>query len=220
MKSGRFPHGFQTGEPSKKKVPAARINPQQYREAKTVRVSNQSQESSTSTAVVGGSVENWYAVQTRARHEKAVACRLCERGVTTFLPTVTEVHRWKDRRKTVSLPLFNCYLFVKMMPSNEERQRVLRVDSVLGLVGTAHGMGTPIPDEQIDAIRILVSERIPWRSHPFLKIGQRVRIRGGALDGIEGILESRRGDRRLVISVDAVQRSLAVQIEGYDVEPV
>lgn len=183
-------------------------------------MSNQTQELSSSAATVEGSGENWYAVQTRARHEKAVAYRLCERGVTTFLPTVKEVHRWKDRRKTVNLPLFDCYLFVKMMPGNEERQRVLRTDSVLGLVGTAQGMGTPIPDEQIDAIRVLVNERIPWSAYPFLKIGQRVRIRGGALDGIEGILDSRRGDRRLVISVDAVQRSLAVQIEGYDVEPV
>jgi transcription antitermination factor NusG len=139
--------------------------------------------------------------------------------LTTFLPTVTEVHRWNDRRKTVKLPLFKCYLFVKLMPSNEERQRVLRIDSVLGLVGT-HGLGTPIPNEQIDAVRTLVNEQLPCCSHPFLKTGQRVRVRGGALRGVEGILLSRRGDRRLIISVDAMQRSLAVQIEGYDVEPV
>jgi transcription antitermination factor NusG len=158
-------------------------------------------------------------VLTRARHEKAVAHRLCERGVTTFLPTVTEVHRWNDRRKTVELPLFSCYLFVKLMPSNEERQRVLRTDSVLGLVG-AQGVGTPIPNEQIEAVRILVREQLPCCSHPFLKTGQRVRIRGGALDGIEGIFLSRNGQRKLVISVDAMQRSLAIQVEGYNVEPV
>ena len=181
--------------------------------------SNQSWEFSDSAAVAGESVENWYAVQTRVRHEKAVAHRLCERGVTTFLPTVTEVHRWNDRKKTVKLPLFSCYLFVKLAPNNKERQRVLQTDSVLGLVGTDR-LGTPIPNEQIDAVRILVNEQLPWCSHPFLKIGQRVRIRGGALDGLEGILESRKGDRRLIISVDAMQRSLAVQIEGYDVEPV
>jgi len=181
---------------------------------------NQSWELSASAESAGAKVENWYAVLTRARHEKAVAHRLCDRGVTTFLPTVTEVHRWKDRRKTVKLPLFNCYLFVKLMPNNEERQRVLRIDSVLGLVGDSHGLGTPIPDEQINAVRILVKEQIPWCSHPFLKIGQRVRIRSGALDGLEGILQSRKGDRRLIISVDAMQRSLAVQIEGYDVEPI
>jgi transcription antitermination factor NusG len=163
--------------------------------------------------------EHWYAVHIRAQHEKAVAHRLRERGVTTFLPTFTEVHRWKDRRKTIELPLFSCYLFVKLMPRNEDRQRVLRTDSVLGLVG-AQGVGTPIPSEQIDAVRILVKEQLPCCSHPFLKTGQRVRVRGGALEGLEGIFLSRHGERRLIISVDAMQRSLAIQVEGYDVEPI
>jgi len=180
---------------------------------------NQSWEFPDLATPVGQNAENWYAVLTRARHEKAAAHRLGERGVTTFLPTVTEVHRWNDRKKTVELPLFSCYLFVKLMPGNEERQRVLRTDSVLGLVGT-QGLGTPIPNDQIDAVRTLVSEHLPCCSHPFLKTGQRVRIRGGALEGIEGILLSRNGNRRLIISVDAMQRSLAIQVEGYDVEPV
>jgi transcription antitermination factor NusG len=171
-------------------------------------------------AIVEVKLEHWYAVLTRARHEKAVAQQLEDRGVTTFLPTVTEVHRWKDRKKTVVLPLFSCYMFVKLIPNNEERQRVLGVDSVLGLVGDSYGLGTPIPDEQIDAVRIVINERLPWASHPYLKVGQRVRIRSGALDGLEGILQSRKGDHKLIISVDAMQRSLAVQIEGYDVEPV
>jgi len=161
---------------------------------------------------------NWYAVQTRARHEKVVEQRLLERGVTTFLPLVTEVHRWSDRNKSVQVPLFNCYMFAKLTPTNVDRLRVLRVEGVLGLVG-ARCEGTPIPDEQIDAVRTLVEERTPLSPHPFLKIGQRVRIRGGALDGVEGILVSRNGGRTLVISVDAIQRSLAVCVEGYDVEP-
>jgi transcription antitermination factor NusG len=79
-----------------------------------------------SAVLIEQTAESWYAVHTRAQHEKAVAHRLRERGVTTFLPTFTEVHRWKDRRKTVELPLFSCYLFVKLMPCNEDRQRVLR----------------------------------------------------------------------------------------------
>ena len=162
---------------------------------------------------------SWYAVHTRAQHEKAVAHRLCERGVQTFLPTVNEVHRWKDRKKTVELPLFSCYLFVRLLPRNEDRQKVLRTDSVLGLVG-AQGVGSPIPDKQIDSIRILVEEKIPFCSHPFLKIGQRVRIRGGALDGIEGIFLSRQGERRLVLSVNGMHRSFSIQVEGYEVEAI
>ena len=181
--------------------------------------SNQIWELPTPAAIAGKDMENWYAVLTRARHEKVVARRLCEKGVTTFFPSVTEVHRWRDRKKAVELPLFSCYLFVKLMPGNEERQRVLRVDSVLGFVGNP-GSGTPIPSEQIDAVRILVNERLPYCAHPFLKVGQRVRIRSGALDGMEGILVSRKGDRKLIISVDAMQRSLAVQIDGYNVEPI
>jgi transcription antitermination factor NusG len=169
--------------------------------------------------IVEQAAEDWYAVHTRAQHEKAVAHRLRERGVTTFLPTFTEVHRWKDRKKAVELPLFSCYLFVKLMPCNEDRQRVLRTDSVLGLVG-AQGTGTPIPQEQISALRILVAEKLPCCAHPFLKTGQRVRIRGGALEGLEGIFLSRHGERRLIISVDAMQRSLAIQVEGYEIEPI
>lgn len=161
--------------------------------------------------------ERWYAVQTRSRHEKVVEQRLLERGVTTFLPLVTEVRRWSDRRKTVQMPLFNCYMFAKLAPTNVDRLRVLRIEGVLGLVG-ARCEGTPIPDDQIEAVRTVVEERLPWSPHPFLKIGQRVRVRGGALDGLEGILVSRNGNRALVISVDAIQRSLLVSVEGYNVE--
>jgi transcription antitermination factor NusG len=93
------------------------------------------------------------------------------------------------------------------------------VEGVFGLVG-ARGEGTPIPDAQIDAVRSLVEGQLPWSSHPFLKLGQRVRIRSGALNDLEGILVSRNGDRTLVISVDAIQRSIAVRLEGYEVEAV
>ena len=74
--------------------------------------------------------------------------------------------------------------------------------------------------EQIEAVRTVISDALPWSFHPFLKIGQRVRVRGGSLEGVEGVLMSRNGDRTLIISVDAIQRSLAVRIEGYDVEAV
>ena len=167
---------------------------------------------------VEAETQRWYGLYTRPRHEKMVACRLEERGVTTFLPLVTEVRRWSDRKKTVQLPLFSCYVFAKFTPDRSDRLRVLRVDGVFGLVGT-RGEGTAIPDEQIGAVRSLVETKLPWSSYPFLKIGQRVRIRSGALYGLEGILVSRNGGRTLVISIDAIQRSLAVRVEGYEVEP-
>ena len=163
--------------------------------------------------------EAWYALHTRSRHEKIVAQRLGERGVTTFLPLVTEVHRWSDRKKKVEVPLFNCYVFVRCEWNAESRTRVYQVDSVHGFVGV-RGVGLPIPNEQIESIRSVLSQTQPWRAHPFLKAGQRVRVRGGALDGVEGVFLSENGDHSLVISVDAIQRSMAVRIDGYDVEPV
>jgi transcription termination/antitermination protein NusG len=167
--------------------------------------------------MVPSPAENWYALHTRPRHEKLVALRLNERGVETFLPVVSEVHRWSDRKKVVQLPLFSSYLFAKFMPNRAERLRVLRVDGVLALVGNS-GEGSPIPNEQIEAVRVVVEGAVTWSSHPFLKIGQRVRIRSGALEGLEGVLVSHNGNQRLVISIEAIQRSLAVQVEGYQVE--
>ena len=160
---------------------------------------------------------NWYAVQTRSRHEKSVCHHFQNRGIAHYLPIVSETHRWSDRKKKVELPLFSGYVFVQVPATNEERVRVLRVDGVVRFVG--HGVeGTPIPEEQIESIRMLVDENLPWSSHPFLKAGQRIRIRGGALDGMEGIFQSRNGEEMLVIAVEALQRSLSVSIRGYNID--
>jgi transcription termination/antitermination protein NusG len=163
--------------------------------------------------------QSWYALLTRARHEKIVVHRLGEVGVTSFLPIVSQLRRWSDRKKLVELPLFSCYVFAKLTPTNEGRLTALRVDGVYSLVG-ARAEGTPIPEEQIDVIRRITEEQLVWHSHPFLKVGQRVRIRSGALDGVEGILTARSGESTLIVSIDAIQRSLAVRIEGYDIEPI
>jgi len=108
--------------------------------------------------------------------------------------------------------------FVKLVAgNNDERMRVYRTNGVFRIV-SMRGELIPVPDEQIEALRAVVTQQVPWTEHPFLKIGQRVRIRGGSLEGVEGVLLSRNGDRTLIISVDAIQRSLAVRVEGYDVE--
>jgi len=161
----------------------------------------------------------WYALHTRARHEKAVERRLRDQGMETFLPTTIQVHRWSDRKKKVEVPLFSCYVFVRCALSAEDRTRVYQVESVHGFVGV-RGSSLPIPDEQIENIQKVLTQSAPWRSYPFLQAGQRVRIRGGAMDGVEGVFLSENGDHSLIISVDAIQRSMAVRIDGYDVEPV
>ena len=163
--------------------------------------------------------EKWFAVHTHARHEKVVAHAIREQGIASFLPLAKQVRQWSDRRRIVELPLFGCYVFVKLVPNSNQRMKVLRVSGVLGFVGT-HGVGIPIPDNQIETIRILVEQQLPVCSHPFLKIGQRVLIRSGALAGIEGILVSRTGEQSLVISIDAIQRSLKVRVQGYNIVPV
>ncbi len=168
---------------------------------------------------IGTPGENWYALHARSKHERLVAERLSERGVEAFLPIVTEVRQWSDRTKSIERPLFSCYVFARFEPNRSDLLNVLRVNGVLSLVGS-RGEGTPIPNEQIDAVRTLVGGAIPWSPYPFLKIGQRVRIRGGALDGMEGLLVAQNKNQTLVISVDLIQRSLAVRVEGYQVEAV
>ena len=163
--------------------------------------------------------KKWYAVHTRSRHEKAVAAQLRDRGVDTYLPLVEEIHRWSDRRKLVQVPLFPGYAFIHACESAETASTVAEVESVVKIVGTRPG-GTPIPDQEIEALQRLLSRKVPCAYHPFLKVGQQVRIRGGALDGLEGTLVAVKGANSLVISIELIQRSLAVRIEGYDVEMV
>ena len=165
-----------------------------------------------------GSQPTWYAIQTRSRHEKLVNHHLQMRGMSSYLPTITKTHLWSDRRKKVELPLFPGYLFIQLIPCNEWRVKVLRTPGVVRFVGCAPE-GSAIPEEQIASVRTIVDQNMTCVSHPFLEVGQRVRVRGGALDGVEGIFLRRNSDDVLVISVGAIQRSLAVSIQGYDIEP-
>lgn len=159
----------------------------------------------------------WYAIHTRARHEKRIDASLREAGIDRFLPLMREVHHWSDRRKEVELPLFPCYLFVHLIPGARTRLGVLKTPGVLDFVG-GQGMGAVIPDYEIEQVRSVVTRQGSFFPSPFLKTGQRVRIRGGALDGVEGILSSHQGASTLVVSVELIQRSVSVLIEGYDLE--
>ncbi len=161
----------------------------------------------------------WYALHTRPQHEKSVANHLQKQGITTFLPLVREVHRWSDRKKVVHLPLFTCYTFIHMRLEPESWAKVMGATGVIRFVGV-RGQGVPIPESQIDAVQTLLSSSLSYQICPFLQVGQRVRVRGGALDRVEGILLARSGERTLVISVEPIQRSLSVQIGDYQVEAI
>ncbi len=134
----------------------------------------------------------------------------------TFVPLREEVHRWSDRQKLVPAPLFSGYVFVRLRLSPALRLSVLQTEGVIGFV-TFHGQAVPIPGKQIEDLQRLLSQKVACSLHAFLKLGRRVRIRGGCLDGLEGILE-RSGQKTLVISIECIQRSVAVKIEGYELE--
>jgi transcription antitermination factor NusG len=142
---------------------------------------------------------------------------LQEKGVQAFLPLHSEIHQWSDRKRTVEMPLFPRYIFVKVAPSAEDRVRVLRTNGVINFVG-ARNMGVVIPDSEIDSVKSVVKSGLAFNPRPHLEIGQRVFVRGGCLDGVQGVLTAVNGDRGLVVSVNLIQRSIAMRIEGFNVE--
>ena len=103
----------------------------------------------------------WYAIHTRSRHEKKIEVRLREDSISTFLPWARQVHRWIDRRKLIDLPLFPCYAFVYIVPNAQARLAVLRIDGVIRFVGV-HPEGAPIPDSEIDSVRLLLDPECPF----------------------------------------------------------
>jgi transcription antitermination factor NusG len=159
---------------------------------------------------------HWYAVQTCANHEKRVLEQLGQRAVEAYLPQYRSVRRWKDRRVRLDLPLFTGYVFVHLALC--DRLRVLQTPSVVRLVGFG-GQPAPLPDREIDALRQGLAQEMRIEPHPYLKIGQRVRARSGPLRGLEGILIRKKNVLRLVVSLDLIMRSVAVEIDTADLEP-
>lgn len=161
---------------------------------------------------------SWFAVQTKPRHEKKLAGELEAKGIVVFLPLFSALHQWSDRSRRVEIPLFANYVFVQLTALRDARASVLRSHGAVRFVGV-RGIGVSVPDGEIRAIQTLLREKIPFTTCPFLNVGQRVRIRGGSLDGIQGILTVN-DHRSLVVSVEGIQRSIAVRIDGYGVDAV
>ncbi len=159
----------------------------------------------------------WYAAYTCANHEKQVAAQLVERGVEHFLPLYETVHRWKDRRVRLQLPLFPGYIFVRL--GLADRLRVLQVPSVVRLVGFGGGLPAVLPDQEIEILRCGLNADLRAQPHPYLSVGRRVRLTRGPLAGLEGILQRRKGSCRVVLSVDLIQRSLVVEVDVGDFPP-
>lgn len=159
----------------------------------------------------------WFAAYTRSRHEKRVARHLQDREIEHFLPMYRTQHRWKDgTRAMVELPLFPGYLFVRVQRS--ERVSVLEVPGVVSMVGNASHLAS-LPDFEVEALRQGL-DPLRTEPHPFLTMGQRVRIKTGALAGIEGIVVRKKGGYRVVLTLSLLMQSIAIEVDGDDVEPV
>lgn len=160
---------------------------------------------------------SWYALYTRHQHEKMVAEILLSKEFHVFLPLYEATHRWKDRIKKLSLPLFPSYVFIQ---GGLDRQlHIMTTPGVHSIVANA-GRAIPIPGEQIDAVRRMVEGPLQVEPHPFLKCGDKVRVTSGPLQGIEGILIRKKNYTRLVLSVEMLMKSVAVEIDAWMVERV
>ena len=159
----------------------------------------------------------WYALYTRHQHEKTVAHLLTAKGFETFLPLYAAVHRWKNGVKQLSLPLFSCYVFLR--GPGDRWLQVLTTPGIHSLVGFG-GKPAMIPRSEIEAIRRVVESPVQAQPHPFIKCGDRARIIAGPLQGLEGLLLRKKNNWKLLLSVEMLERSVAVEVDACTVERV
>jgi transcription antitermination factor NusG len=160
----------------------------------------------------------WFAVYTISRHEKRVAQHLTQREIEFYLPLYRSQRKWSDgSRVTLELPLFPGYLFVRI--KRTERVRVLDVPGALAVVGGTGREPVALPDDAVEALRAGLHLRRA-EPHPLLTVGQRARIRSGALAGMEGVVMRMKNSFRVILTLEHIQRSIAVEVSGDDLEPV
>ena len=164
-----------------------------------------------------GQQRNWYALTTCSRHEKSVADQIERRSFQCFLPSYRSVRRWKDRRKELRLALFPGYVFVRM--ELQDKLKVLQLPGVVRLV-SFNGKPAVLPDTEIEALQARLSGDIRVEPHPYLRTGRRVRVRSGAMQGLEGIVVRRKEHCRVIFSIDMIMRSVSVEVDEADLESV
>jgi transcription antitermination factor NusG len=165
----------------------------------------------------GGVAKNWYALFTRYQHEKIVALGLSNKNHDVYLPVYRAVRRWQDRDKQLWLPLFPCYVFI--CGGLDRQLQILTTPGVIHIVGWG-GRPAAIPQSQLDVIRQMLASGSRVESHSYLQCGDRVRVKSGPLTGLEGILERKKGVARLVVSMEMLGRSAAVEIDALNVERI
>jgi len=160
---------------------------------------------------------HWYALATRNRHEKKVNQRLQQKGITSYLPLYTTIRYWSDRKKKLNEPLFSCYVFVKI--ALQDRLPVLQTDGAVRLV-SFNSVPVPIPESQINSIRLVLREMVSLQRVDYWTVGQRVKVAYGALQGIQGVLQKIKGQSRLVIAIDGIQQAISVEIDSDMLRPI
>jgi transcription antitermination factor NusG len=160
----------------------------------------------------------WFALYTISRHEKRVAQHLGQRQIEYYLPLYRSERKWSDgSRVTLELPLFPGYLFIHIR--RNERGSVLSVPGAVAVVGGTGGEPAPLPDATIDALRTGL-QLVRARPHPLMTAGQRVRIRAGALAGLEGVVVRNKNSCRVVLTLEHIMQSYAVEVGLDDLEPL
>jgi transcription antitermination factor NusG len=158
----------------------------------------------------------WFALRVRPKHEKTAALGLQRQGFEAYVPTCKVRRRWSDRVKDVEEVLFAPYIFCRI--PYERRLQVLNSASVDSIVGFGK-VDVPVPDEEIEAIRALLASGrspIPW---PYLQIGQHVAIEHGPLAGLRGVVVRDEKSWRVAVSVEALGRSIAVEVDRDMIHP-
>ncbi len=157
----------------------------------------------------------WYAVYTMVRHEKKVNDSLAEKNIETFLPLREVLSKWKDRKKRVRIPLFPGYLFINI--PLQDRWNVLNTSGVVKILGV-NGNPVPVSLEQIEAVRRVLESKVEYDCYTYFTQGREVVVVNGVLEGVRGRILERRGNYRLIISVDIIKRSISVEVDARDIE--
>lgn len=160
---------------------------------------------------------SWFALIVKPQHERAAAQQLAVHSLEGYAPFYRTKRRWSDRVKTIELPLFPQYVFCRF--SIQDRLKVIGLPSVSTIVAFG-GVPIPISQHEIDNLKRLTTEDFPLMPWPFLRIGQRVRVREGALAGLEGILVREKAAYRVVVSIEMLHRGVAVELERDVLEPL
>lgn len=160
---------------------------------------------------------HWLAAYTRARHEAVVAEQFRQKDLDALLPTYTRLSRWTDRIRRTDAPLFPGYVFVHA--GEGERGRVLQTTGVVSIVCCA-GKPVPLPEAEVEKLRFCSANPLAVEPHSYLRVGQRVRVKHGPFQGWEGVLVEKRNSARLVITVEQIMKSVAIDLNGADVEPL